>query len=56
MDGPSLGPCSGALQDREGYMLLLRASLSLSLILILTVHSRLRRTMGIFTKAFAASS
>ena len=54
MDGPSLGPCSGALQDREGYMLLLRASLSL--ILILTVHSRLRRTMGIFTKAFAASS
>jgi len=50
MDGPSLGPCSGALQDREGYMLLLGASL------ILTVHSRLRRTMGIFTKAFAASS
>lgn len=52
MDGPSLGLCSGALQDREGYLLLLGASLSL----ILTVHSRLRRTMGIFTKAYAASS
>jgi hypothetical protein len=53
MDGPSLGgPCSGALQGREGYMLLLGASLSL----ILTVQSRLQRTMGKFTKAFAASS
>jgi hypothetical protein len=49
MDGPSPGPCSGALPDREGYM-------SLGASLILTGHSRLRRSMGEFTKPVAASS
>jgi hypothetical protein len=46
MDGPSLGPCSGALQDREGYMLLLGAGLSLILNSIAAVCEGGARYLG----------